>query len=168
MLFHRSVCFVLLSVIQLESIVGVTPSCKKNRFIDYSQVVETECIVEACIHYANCTLTETERCPCKRDFVVRYNVTTEHEDDDDDEHDDEDIIEGVTTHLGVITQHPDDEDMIVVRDKYDSGSFSISLTILPRWRSEKFIHVSTMNAMWQRSSGKGQILYCTMFYWLLV
>ena len=96
--WHLAVC--LFVGVQLPTIAGVTDSCKKNRFIDYNQMLETSCLIETCVFVSNCSLTPL--CPCKRDFVVRYNVTIDHDDDEPD------------SHLGVITQSPVDEEQVIL------------------------------------------------------
>ena len=132
---------------------GMVNSCKKNRFIDYNQMVKTSCLVENCVFALNCSRHTAEHpCPCKRDFVVRYNVTTEHEDDDDDDHDDEDD-EGCVTHFGVITQRPGDrrQKILVRRDATRKAKTSRV------FRLAVSIRVSTMNEISPRSSGEDQI-----------
>ena len=102
----------LFTLIQITSIKGLTTTkCQKNRFIDYNQLVETTCLIETCIHSPNCT--HQLSCECKRDFVVRYNITIEHEDDDDDDHDDEDKEESAV-HLAVITYGPTDDTQEII------------------------------------------------------
>lgn len=127
-----------------------TPSCKKNRFIDYNQMVETSCLVENCVFAWNCSRHTADRpCPCKRDFVVRYNVTTEHEDDDDDDHDDEDYV----THFGVITQRPVERRQKILVRRDVTGQVKTSRM----FRSAISIRVSTMNEISARSSGEDLI-----------
>jgi hypothetical protein len=101
----------LFILIQIISIKGLTTSCHKNRFIDYNQMIETNCLIEACILSSNCA--DEASCECKRDYVVRYNVTIEHEaDDHDDEHEEDSFV-----HLAVITQEPvDDNQSIIVSE----------------------------------------------------
>ncbi|CAF1515332.1 unnamed protein product [Adineta ricciae] len=97
---------ILIIFLQIVTVECLTTSCQKNRFIDYSQLIKTRCTIENCILSSNCT-TRYE-CECKRDYVVRYNVTIEHEDDEDDQHDDEDE-EAMSVHLGVISRSPNDK-----------------------------------------------------------
>jgi hypothetical protein len=86
---------------------GLTTSCHKNKYIDYNQLIETDCLIETCILSSTCSNTSDTQCQCKRDFVVRYNVTIDHEDDD---HAKDDKV-----HLAVITQAPvDDSQSIIV------------------------------------------------------
>ncbi|CAF1433628.1 unnamed protein product [Adineta ricciae] len=96
---------ILIILLQIVSVECLTTSCQKNRFIDYNQLIETRCIIESCILPSNCTVRA--ECECKRDYVVRYNVTIEHEDDEDDQHDDDE--EGMNVHLGVISRSPKDK-----------------------------------------------------------
>ena len=138
-----------ISLFLFVCVAGLTTDCKKNRFIDYNQMVKSSCLVENCVFALNCSRHTAEHpCPCKRDFVVRYNVTTEHEDDDDD-HDDEDCV----THFGVISQRPDDHhhEILVRRDV--TGKVTT-----PRvFRLAISIRVSTTNEISARSSGEDQI-----------
>lgn len=101
-----SLSLAVLLVAQLGSVDGLTTSCQKNRFIDYSQLIETDCLVENCILASNCT--GRSACECKRDFVVRYNVTADHEEDEDHDHDEEDE-ESSLVHFSVIAQPPPDD-----------------------------------------------------------
>ncbi|UJR38163.1 hypothetical protein I4U23_030840 [Adineta vaga] len=106
MLFNSCVLIFFFVFLQINSIDCLTTSCQKNRFIDYNKLIETRCLIEICIPSFNCT--NELSCECKRDFVVRYNVTVDHEDDEDDEHEDEEDEDSVV-HLGVISHSPIDE-----------------------------------------------------------
>ena len=162
MRFHRSISFILFGMILLQSILVESEgtSCKSNRFIDYNQMVETHCLIETCILHLRCNDTRNDVCPCKRAFVVRYNVTTEHEDDEDDEHEDEDEDEeGVTMHLAVINQQPEDDELIYVSCKTDVGR-----KIRFSRRSANLIRVFTTNGTWRRCFGNDPIERNISFY----
>ena len=106
--FYSCIFIFLFILIEITCIKGLTISCQKNRFIDYSQLVEASCLIESCILSLTCI--DGKPCECKRDFVVRYNVTIEHEHEDDDEHDDDDSA----VHLGVIHQSLIDDNQTIL------------------------------------------------------
>ncbi|CAF0720108.1 unnamed protein product [Adineta steineri] len=100
---YLNISISLVILLKITSIDGLATSCQKNRFIDYNQLIETTCLINDCIRLYICS--DTLPCKCKRDFVVQYNVSIEHDDDQDDEHDDETDAQRFL-HFGVITQAP--------------------------------------------------------------
>ena len=109
-----SFCVLALLSVRWSSIQGVTGICKENKYIDYNQMVETNCLIVMCIQASNCSQADRTSCPCKRDFVVRYNVTTAHDDELDHEDDDEEHNDLSATHLTVITQQPDNDNPVIL------------------------------------------------------
>ena len=105
-MLRQYVLFLFFIAVQCDFRIGSAVHCEKNTYIDFERLVEIDCLIEMCILSENCSQIEDYSCPCERDYVVRYNVSTESEDESDDEE--------FVTHFAVITQTPDDDEEILV------------------------------------------------------
>lgn len=61
-------------------------NCHKNTYVDYDELIETRCTIELCLLGSTWRPETSQRSSCERDFVVRYNISSDHNGSDTKAH----------------------------------------------------------------------------------